>query len=69
MQRYSEWCSDHHQDYWWQALGRSHRALGGYLTALDLLKMMGDRNDQFAYPERLIEKGHSVGVDLSQKPQ
>ncbi|MBE9060359.1 hypothetical protein [cf. Phormidesmis sp. LEGE 11477] len=51
MQKYSEWCGDHHQDYRWQALRESHWALGDHLTALDLLEMMGDRNDQFAYPE------------------
>lgn len=72
MQRYSEWCgewSHYHQDYRWQALGGSHRALGDSLAALEVLRTMGDSNDQFAYPEWLIERGRAVGVDLSQRYQ
>lgn len=70
MQKYSVWCGEwsyHHEDYRWQALSGSHRALGDSLAALSCLNEMASGSDTFTYPSWLIEQGLSVGVDLNQE--
>lgn len=70
MERYAEWYGEwdfQHDNYTWQPLGGSHRALGDCQTALKRLQSIAEDNATFQYPQWLIQMAEEVGEDLPEQ--